>query len=828
MAAIVPSPPPPADDETVLTLTRQAAERLPLDPSKVTNEDMQVLVELISAGHEQVIDAINSAPPTDEFRRLEIFYDLAFAMARGILSDRLFLQGFEAVDDIEWSDWMLAHGCKPENLQSAVVRGCYDYAFVPKGKGIGAGTATLLVLRFLLTYKGSVLHELTEPMGDSIIAPFFQHLQKRKVKFEFFCRVKKLELSKTKPVVERVVLAQQVFLKNGAAYYKPLIKRKDGGASWPAQPDPNQIVDGDSLKNYDLESAWTGWQDAISERVLHRRTMDRPSDEKDTFDIVILATGFEGLKSICADFRDSLGKRWRDFLDNVKTTQTAALQLWLNPQTDELGWPDPRTALTGFERPDDAWPSAPLTSWEDNSPLLDLECDRTWPKPRSLAYFCGVFPDANYIPEPGSDPGFPDREKARARAAVIPWMNDRLGGLWPIAVAGEPPLFRWDLLEAPPDVCGEDRLDSQFLRVNIDPSERYVLSVPRSVKYRLRPDGSGIDNLYLAGDWVRSGVNAGCIEAAVIAGRMVVRAITEADMSINGDGNSDVFSVPIGALPLLNVVDKLKSVAAGGLGTLDAYCVTLRLPADEVRKKLPSDLRLITPPKWKDNHPVVLVFSRQRNVRPGILPFGGLNYHEFLELIPYVDRSETYAPAGGPFTYMPYLLLDQPLAVALGVGLYGFNKRLARISAKDGAYVVSGDLSDIRTDFHAYDLPGTLDEVASVSCCSQFLELPFISQKSTGEWVYSYLDYRLETATFQRIFGYVAIGPPFVPEAVKKSSKDEEESKTEEIAWFRFSSDWRLSMPLTSGQLTDASTPVQIRNTISQWTGGGFRQLFRR
>ena len=251
-----------------------------------------------------------------------------------------------------------------------------------------------------------------------------------------------------------------------------LIKRKDGGgvlarATRP-KPDCRRRLP-EKLRSQ--MPAWTGWQDAISERVLHRRTMDRPSDEKDTFDIVILATGFEGLKSICADFRDLLGKRWRDFLDNVKTTQTAALQLWLNLRPTNLAGLALRTALTGFERPDDAWPSAPLTSWEDNSPLLDLECDRTWPKPRSLAYFCGVFPDANYIPM-GPDPGFPDREKARARAAVIPWMNDRLGGLWPIAVAGEPPLFRWDLLEAPPDVCGEDRLDSQFCElISIRPSD---------------------------------------------------------------------------------------------------------------------------------------------------------------------------------------------------------------------------------------------------------------------------------------------------------------------------------------------------------------------
>ena len=76
-----------------------------------------------------------------------------------------------------------------------------------------------------------------------------------------------------------------------------------------------------------------------------------------------------------------------------------------------------------------------------------------------------------------------------------------------------------------------------------------IISVPDSVQHRLWPDGSGIDNIYLAGDWVRSGVNAGCIEAAVIAGRMVARAITEVDMNIRGNGSSNVSSLPIGALP---------------------------------------------------------------------------------------------------------------------------------------------------------------------------------------------------------------------------------------------------------------------------------------
>ena len=111
-----------------------------------------------------------------------------------------------------------------------------------------------------------------------------------------------------------------------------------------------------------------------------------------------------GLKTICADFRDTIPRAWGNFLDEVKTTQTAALQLWLKRSTEELDWPDPETALTGFERPADEWKAAPLTSWEDNTRLLHLERERNG-APRSLAYFCGVFPDAYSIPDPGTDPG---------------------------------------------------------------------------------------------------------------------------------------------------------------------------------------------------------------------------------------------------------------------------------------------------------------------------------------------------------------------------------------------------------------------------------------
>ena len=43
--------------------------------------------------------------------------------------------------------------------------------------------------------------------------------------------------------------------------------------------------------------------------------------------------------------------------------------------------------------------------------------------------------------------------------------------------------------------------------------------------FRLHPGRSGFSNLFLAGDWTSNVVNAGCVEAAVISGRLAAHAI---------------------------------------------------------------------------------------------------------------------------------------------------------------------------------------------------------------------------------------------------------------------------------------------------------------
>lgn len=56
-----------------------------------------------------------------------------------------------------------------------------------------------------------------------------------------------------------------------------------------------------------------------------------------------------------------------------------------------------------------------------------------------------------------------------------------------------------------------------------------------SSRHRLPTDGSGFANLYLTGDWIRTGINAGCVEAATMAGMQTARAICGWPAVIRGE-----------------------------------------------------------------------------------------------------------------------------------------------------------------------------------------------------------------------------------------------------------------------------------------------------
>jgi uncharacterized protein with NAD-binding domain and iron-sulfur cluster len=808
---------------TALSAVGALLDRWPSDSKTITAQDRDRGIRLVSAFRKQIANAVAVAPESDDkTRRLDILYDLAAGLIRGILSEEVLSGGFDAIDHWEWSEWMKHNHCRSESLDSAVVRGCYDYVFgyVRGVRSVGAGVGTLALLRLLLTYKGSIFYTLREPMGDFLFAPLYLYLRKRGVKFKFFHKLDSLHLSQDGRQIQEIVLRRQVKLKNPNAEYEPLIDVPGKNLkSWPTHPDYAQIEDGNALKKFDLESSWTDWPDADQPLTLRQRSTGHHPSASDTFDLAILAVGFGSLPSICSALSSHHLHQdtWGQCLKNVQTTQTLALQLWLTKDTDQLGWHDPRTVMVGFGRETEQdWSCAPLHSWEDNTPLLATEVARKKGTPRSLAYFVGVFPDADVIP-PAPNPRFPKSEVQRAKDAIVPWMNRCLPILWPKARDTGTSGFCWDLLDAPAGVVGPKRLDFQYVRTNIDRWERYVLSAPGTLRWRLWPDGSGISNLLLAGDWVRTGLDAGCIEAAVMSGRAAARAITGANMSIPGYGNSGRIPVPITLLPIVNLLKQLKTGVAGGVGSMEGYCVTIWRKPGDVAKLLPPGLvldpplDLDPPPDSKGMLPIVLLFCRQKNVRPGFVPFGGVRYHEIIELIPFVQRDSTDAPSGGPFSYMPYLFLDEIAPVWIGANLYGFNKRLARIASDGGSFELQCNIGEISTNFSEKGLPGRAPRFSRLKTARQLFENPFISLTTNGVFVYSHLDFCFDAATFQGVSGEVRLGAPFDPSHSPPATLPVHSIHDHDFGAFRFQTNWTLSMPLSMGSEPAGVVPSDLQ-----------------
>jgi hypothetical protein len=205
---------------------------------------------------------------------------------------------------------------------------------------------------------------------------------------------------------------------------------------------------------------------------------------------------------------------WKAMVENLPSTRTMASQLWFSSDAKRMG-STPGNVVAGYAQY--------LNTWADMSHLLVREA---WPSdtaPQNVAYMCGPMPGG--IPDP-SDPTVPDVELARGTGMMRDWMASNTGFLWPgITLQNDPQTFDPAFLVVPPDANPVDPFAAQYWRVNIDPSERYNLSLPNTLNYRIWPGETGIENLVVAGDWTQNVINAGCVEAAVISGMKASQAI---------------------------------------------------------------------------------------------------------------------------------------------------------------------------------------------------------------------------------------------------------------------------------------------------------------
>jgi uncharacterized protein with NAD-binding domain and iron-sulfur cluster len=439
-------------------------------------------------------------------RRAMIELDLGLTAVRGCLRDGVPSRGWDAIDAEDVRAWFARHGASPEAVWSTPIRALYDlYLAYPNGDRehpeLSAGVGVHAVLRLAFDYKGAVVNEMRGGMGEIVIAPLYEVLARRGVRFAFFHRVEGFELSPDGARIARIRVAEQVRVKDGPTGYRPLFE-PGGVPCWPPAPFTDQIVDGERLAGVDLESRWSGWRDAGSV-VLEDGT---------DFDVALLAISLDGVEDVGAALtRD---RRWQDLFDHMATTQSMSAQLWFDRSLEELGW-------TQGSVPADAAPE-PLDVWGDRTELIPLE-DWGRAAPRSLQYVCAAMP-GNLARRPPTDHGVPAEADAQVEAITAAWLEDASQAMFPAARTSGG-TFDWSLLHDEAGGEARARLGAQYLRANIDPSERYVLSLPGTARYRLDAGETGYDNLVVAGDWTRTSWNVGCIEAAAESGVNAAAAV---------------------------------------------------------------------------------------------------------------------------------------------------------------------------------------------------------------------------------------------------------------------------------------------------------------
>jgi uncharacterized protein with NAD-binding domain and iron-sulfur cluster len=416
-------------------------------------------------------------------RRLHDLVDLVRCVLRGMAADGLRgdRDAYDAIDHLEFRDWLRRHGAQPSTLQSAIVRGQYDLVFShedgdPSRPKFAAGWGVFLSSKLWFDYKGAIFWKLRAGMGEAVFAPLYQALVARGVRFRFFTQLEDLVPSADGSTIGSVVVSRQTSLAPGVRDYQPLVAVK-GLPCFPSTPDLRQLTTGPSPA--------------------HHRELRCGED----FDLLVFAIPPAMGRLVCRRLA-AQRQDWRDMLDRIGTVATHAFQVWLKPDERSLGWAHPGTTVSAFTKPFDTWASMPhlveLEDWGDIGP------------PATVGFFCSTL--ATTDPQTGTD------ATARTRGQAIQFLDRYSRHFWPNAVDPETNGFRWDYLCAEGDATGPDRFDTQYWTANTDPSDRYVQSLPGTDAYRLRPDRSGYGNLVLAGDWTDCGINAGCIEAAVVSG----------------------------------------------------------------------------------------------------------------------------------------------------------------------------------------------------------------------------------------------------------------------------------------------------------------------
>ncbi|MCA9704447.1 MAG: NAD(P)-binding protein [Myxococcales bacterium] len=458
--------------------------------------------------------------------------DIMLTIAIGVLTERVI--HFDQLDGIDLCQWLRLHGVAPGNDRSPIVMSVYDTLFAngssepvrPDDLAAGVGLRWFLLL---LDYRGFQAYEFRYSCPQTLFTPYYKALRKLGVEFRFFHRVDQLRVERDgdERTLVGIRLRKQATVKAGPGAYEPLWlppipDNPPHLPPWPDRPDYEQLQEGTRLHEHDLEDAWSAWPGV--EDVELRQGED--------FDLCVCGMSLGAIPSVVEDLVDRRSpaycEPWARMIHGMETCQTISMQLWMErPEAQLYALPDRpevpphRGLLTEY--------AAPEPSFGNLSHLIEHEGWRQDPRietpPAFLAYHTGALTSGHPLHgHPFDDHDYPDRVRADWRRRAKNWLRHNYRDFYDRAPA------QWDAfceqLVAPKDVRGEDRLWWQFFNVGLQPWDLYVLSQPGRISLRLGQSESWVRGLFLCGDWTRTDINAGCVEAATQSGMLCARVIS--------------------------------------------------------------------------------------------------------------------------------------------------------------------------------------------------------------------------------------------------------------------------------------------------------------
>ena len=479
-----------------------------LDQSPQVADSILQLIEAIVAQTRKLLRDIVAID--ERIRWKTEIIDIVMTITVGLYRDRVLFseRGLDAINHFDYREWLLRHGATKSSVDSRFMKGIYDLVFAYEDgdrtrHALAAGVALRGALRMFFTYRGSMFWRLRSGMGDAVFAPMYRVMLERDrkvggvggeagparpVQFHFLHELTRIDIDWTDKH-----------------------RRFVTGLEFATKGDPDSI-DKPGAAALDHFGGWPN-DESRSKDAGYART--RTPVVVKNFDAVIFALGIDDLKTVCGNpdtrqaFLDNMPPEWKKMQEDVTTVATQSAQVWLDADLEKLGWKRGPGIFTALDMPFNTWADMTHTLATERAWRV-AKGDNSKSPTRSVAYFCGV------VREDGS--GGPRKKKKKKAASANENLND---------------LLRKDIRMLWPQFKGTVDAAHRHVQDNQTGSDRYTLSRPGTIDSRISPLERPVLNMTIAGDWTACGLDAGCVEAAVMSGMLAAHAITNEDPALD-------------------------------------------------------------------------------------------------------------------------------------------------------------------------------------------------------------------------------------------------------------------------------------------------------